>query len=150
MPEYLTRFLAGIYINFNIESLRALEAITQAALLHAALRKRSQMMISDIMAVLPLALYHRVNPATLTEIMNAVNNRMSGSEKAAFASAPNVSKGGSSRFAQFFNRTSEKKAGDNGVNKDELADSEESPPQKARYLRDMLENGVIKREHDLS
>jgi magnesium chelatase subunit I len=147
MPEYLTNFLASIYINFNIESLRALEAITQAALLHAALRKRNQMMISDIMAVLPLVLYHRVSPATLTEIMNTVNSRMSGSEKAAYAGTPTVNKGSGSRFAQFFNR-SEKKAPD-ASGKDE-PDSEESPPQKARYLRDMLEDGVIKREYDLS
>ena len=148
MPEYLTNFLASIYINFNIESLRALEAITQSALLHAALRKRTQMMISDIMAVLPLVLYHRVSPATLTEIMNTVNNRMSSGEKTTYTGTPTVNKGGSSRFAQFFNRSSENKADETGAGEEQ--DSEESPPQKARYLRDMLENGVIKREYDLS
>jgi magnesium chelatase subunit I len=148
MPEYLTNFLASIYINFNIESLRALEAITQAALLHAALRKRNQMMISDIMAVLPLVLYHRVSPATLAEIVNTVNNRMSSGEKAAYTVPPSVNKGGSSRFAQFFNRNSEKKDADTTGNDGQ--DGEESPPQKARYLRDALDNGVIKKEYDLS
>jgi len=74
MPDYLTNFLANLYINYNIESLRALEAIRQAAILHTCLRKRTQVMISDIITVLPLALYHRVIPATLTEIMNTVNN----------------------------------------------------------------------------
>jgi magnesium chelatase subunit I len=150
MPEYLTNFLASIYINFNLESLRALEAITQASLLHAALRRRSQMMISDIMAVLPLALYHRVSPATLTEIMNTVNSRMSGGEKPPYVSTAGtaVSKGGAGRFAQFFNRT-EKRAGGNQDGNDQ-ADSEEAPPQKARYLHEMLGNGTIKKEHDLS
>ncbi len=148
MPEYLTNFLASIYINFNLESLRALEAITQAALLHAALRKRTQMMISDIMAVLPLALYHRVSPVTLSEIMNTVNSRMSGGEKASYAGSSAIGKGGSSRFAQFFNRSSEKKT---DANKDggDQDDNEESPPQKARYLHEMLGNGVIKKEYDL-
>ena len=40
MPEYLTNFLANLYINYNLESLRALEAIRQAALLHAALTQK--------------------------------------------------------------------------------------------------------------
>ena len=146
MPEYLTNFLASIYINFNIESLRALEAITQAAMLHAALRKRSQMMISDIMAILPLVLGHRVSPATLAEIMNTVNNRMSGGEKAAYTVPPSGNKG-SSRFAQFFNRSSEKKDADASANDDQ--DGEESPPQKARYLRESLDSGAIKKEYDL-
>jgi magnesium chelatase subunit I len=146
MPEYLTNFLASIYINFNIESLRALEAITQAAMLHAALRKRNQMMISDIMAILPLVLGHRVSPATLAEIMNTVNNRMSGGEKAAYTVPPSGNKG-SSRFAQFFNRSSEKKDADASANDDQ--DGEESPPQKARYLRESLDSGAIKKEYDL-
>jgi hypothetical protein len=59
-----------------------------------------------------------------------------------------VNKGGSSRFAQFFNRNSEKK--DAGTPGNDEQDGEESPPQKARYLRDALDNGVIKREYDLS
>jgi magnesium chelatase subunit I len=146
MPEYLTNFLASIYINFNIESLRALEAISQAAVLHAALRKRNQMMISDIMAVLPLVLYHRISPATLTEIMNTVNSRMSSSEKAAYATSA-INKGSSSRLTQFFNRSAEKKA---AVADNDEQDGEKAPPQKARYLHDMLDTGVIKREHDLS
>jgi magnesium chelatase subunit I len=106
------------------------------------------MMISDIMAVLPLVLYHRVSPATLAEIMNTVNNRMSSGEKAAYAVSPSVNKGGSSRFAQFFNRNSEKKDANTTGNDEQ--DDEESPPQKARYLRDALDSGVIKKEHDLS
>ncbi|AFV12087.1 magnesium-chelatase BchI [Thermacetogenium phaeum DSM 12270] len=136
MPDYLTTFLANLYINFNIESLRALEAIRQAALLHCALRKRSQVMISDIMAVLPLALYHRVSPATLTEIMNTVNNRMVGNEK---------EKENGKRSAQgrqlppiFHNKKGDKRQM-----------SEDSPPEKARLLRDLPENGIIRKESEI-
>jgi magnesium chelatase subunit I len=146
MPAYLTNFLASIYLNFNVESLRALEAIAQAALLHAALRKRNQMMIGDVMAVLPLALCHRVSPATLAEIMNTVNNRMSSAEKVAYTVPPSVNKGGNSRFAQFFHRNSEKQ--DTDATDNDRQDGEESPPQKARYLRDSLDRGVIKKEYD--
>lgn len=78
MPDYLINFLANLYIKYNIESLRAIEAIRQAALLHCALRRRKQVMISDIIAVLPMALNHRVAPATLQEIMKYVNSRLTG------------------------------------------------------------------------
>jgi magnesium chelatase subunit I len=149
MPEYLTNFLASIYINFNIESLRALEAITQAAMLHAALRKRNQMMISDIMTVLPLVLCHRVNPTTLMEIMNTVNSRMSSGDKAAYAAAgPTANKGAGNRFANFLSRGTEPKGA--GKTKNNESDGEDSPPEKARYLHDMLDSGVIKKENDLS
>ena len=129
MPDYLTNFLANLYINYNIESLRALEAIRQAAILHACLRKRNQVMISDIITVLPLALYHRVNPATLTEIMNTVNNnRMIGNNNKKNESGftlPRLFQQKQSAPQQF---------------------TESAPPEKARSLRDLPENGLIKKE----
>ncbi len=75
MPAYLIGLLADIYIRYNIESLRALEAITQAAYLHAALIKRDQVLPGDVLAVLPLALNHRTDPAVLAEIMNTLKKR---------------------------------------------------------------------------
>ncbi len=150
MPEYLTNFLANIYINFNIESLRALEAIRQAALLHCALRKRSQVMISDIMAVLPLALYHRVSPATLTEIMNTVNNRMTGNEKKAFSNNNRNGTGNNSRFVQFFQNKNQAQqpAGSSQPPRGNHLTCETAPPQKARQLRELIGKGLIKRESD--
>lgn len=127
MPDYLTNFLANLYIKYNIESLRALDAIRQAALLHCALRKRNQVLISDILAVLPLALHHRVSPNTLTEIMNAVSNRLIGEQ-------------------QTDNRN--RKQGESPFQKEKDTQSEdgEAPPNKARYLRDLLGKGAIKKE----
>lgn len=136
MPDYLTTFLANLYINFNIESLRALEAIRQAAMLHCSLRKRNQVMISDIMTVLPLALYHRVSPATLTEIMNTVNNRMVGNGK---ETQNNRKNGHGRQLSHFFQN---KQANNRQM-------FEESPPEKARLLRDLPENGLIKKESDI-
>jgi magnesium chelatase subunit I len=129
MPDYLTNFLANLYINYNIESLRALEAIRQAAILHTCLRKRNQVMISDIITVLPLALYHRVSPATLTEIMNTVNNnRMIGNNNKKNESGFNLP-----RFFQ------QKQSAPQQF-------TESAPPEKARSLRDLPENGLIKKE----
>ncbi|MGB4504123.1 MAG: magnesium chelatase [Syntrophaceticus sp.] len=128
MPDYLTNFLANLYINYNIESLRALEAIRQAAILHASLRKRNQVMISDIITVLPLALYHRVSPATLTEIMNTVNNnRMIENNK---------TNGSGLSLPKFFQQKQ----------KEPQQFIESAPPEKARSLRDLPENGLIKKE----
>lgn len=129
MPDYLTNFLANLYINYNIESLRALEAIRQAAILHTSLRKRTQVMISDIITILPLALYHRVSPATLTEIMNTVNNnRMIGDN--------NKKNGSSLSLPRFFQQKQ--------AVPQQFAES--APPEKARSLRDLPENGLIKKE----
>ncbi|HHW40892.1 MAG TPA: magnesium chelatase [Syntrophomonadaceae bacterium] len=131
MPDYLTNFLANLYIKYNIESLRALEAIRQAALLHCALRKRNQVLISDIMAVLPLALNHRVSPATLTEIMNAVGSRIVGDQPI----------GDNSNKKQREASPSENREGQ--------STDDEAPPMKARYLRDLFGKGAIKRESEL-
>lgn len=127
MPEYLTNFLANLYINYNIESLRALEAIRQAAILHCSLRKRNQLMISDIITVLPLALYHRVNPATLTDIMNTVNNNRMVDDK---------KNGSGLKIPRFFQQKQTKQQ--------EFVES--APPEKARSLRDLPEGGFIKKE----
>jgi len=104
-----------------------LEAIRQAALLHAALRKRNQVMISDIITVLPLALYHRVSSATLTEIMNTVNsNKIVGSS--APKNEPTV------RLPRLFKQ------------KPAQSQLDDTPPQKARSLRDLPEDELIKKE----
>jgi magnesium chelatase subunit I len=129
MPDYLTNFLANLYINYNIESLRALEAIRQAAILHTCLRKRTQVMISDIITVLPLALYHRVIPATLTEIMNTVNNnRMIENEKKKEGPAFNLP------------RLFQQKQGA------PQQFTENTPPERAQSLRDLPESALIKKE----
>lgn len=145
MAEYLTNFLANFYINFNIESLRALEAIRQAALLHCALRKRSQVMISDIMAVLPLALYHRVSPTTLGEIMNTMNSRIGGNEKTA-ASAKNNKTRSNPYFPYFFNNWFQEKQTkkSKSTQDDQVITPEAAPPQKACQLRELLKKGIIK------
>lgn len=129
MPDYLTNFLANLYIKYNIESLRALDAIRQAALLHCALRKRNQVLISDILAVLPLALHHRVSPNTLTEIMNAVSNRLIGE--------------------QTDDRNRKQRESPSQNEKDPQSGDGEAPPNKARYLRDLLGKGAIKKEREL-
>lgn len=140
MPAYLTKFLANLYIKYNIESLRALEAIRQAALLHCSLRKRSQISMNDIMAVLPMALNHRVNPADLAEIMKNVKDRMFIPERdylTVSQEAATAGKGTQQQVGQ----------------EEQVGESEESaeaaPPHKAKYLRNLLDKNPIKKGIEL-
>lgn len=71
MPDFLRNFIARLYVKYDLESFRAIEAIQLGAVLHSALRGREQLLISDILKVIPLALKHRVETKTLTKIMNS-------------------------------------------------------------------------------
>lgn len=69
MPNYLARLLAKMYVEFSLESIRGIEAIQRAALLHCALRRQKEVSLADVQAVTPLALRHRVDLETLTAIL---------------------------------------------------------------------------------
>ncbi|MGE5560962.1 MAG: magnesium chelatase [Chloroflexota bacterium] len=60
--------LADLYIDFGLESLRAVEAMQQAATLRCALTRRAEVQIADLAAVAGLALRHRVDLALLARI----------------------------------------------------------------------------------
>lgn len=71
MPDFLRNFIARLYVKYDLESFRAIEAIQHSALLNCALRERDQVLVADILKVIPLALKHRVDYDTLTKIMNS-------------------------------------------------------------------------------
>lgn len=77
MPDFLRNFIARLYVKYNLESFRAIEAIQHAAILHCALRQRQQLLVSDILKVIPMALRHRVDLDTLTKIMNSSDSKPS-------------------------------------------------------------------------
>lgn len=71
MPDFLRNYIARLYTKYDLESFRAIEAIQHAALLHCALRQRDQVLVSDILKVIPLALKHRTDTKTVSRIMNS-------------------------------------------------------------------------------
>lgn len=75
MPDFLRNFIARIYIKHNLESLRAIEAIQQGALLYSLLKTRKQPTVADVIEMVPLALKHRVDGDTLVKIMNSLEAR---------------------------------------------------------------------------
>ena len=68
VPEPLELLLAQMYVQFGIESLRAVEALQQAAQTRAAIQQRYRIETYDLLAVLPGVLGHRVEPETLAKI----------------------------------------------------------------------------------
>ncbi|MDK2882332.1 MAG: magnesium chelatase subunit [Bacillota bacterium] len=62
--------LATIYLRHHLESLRAIQAIKLGAVLHAAWRGSSQVEKSDLLAVAPAALRHRVRAEDLASILS--------------------------------------------------------------------------------
>jgi len=70
----LLSFLAHIYLDHGLESLRALEAITLAAKVHAALVGKENVEKTDLQAVIPMALKHRTLPHVLADILDELNN----------------------------------------------------------------------------
>lgn len=71
--ERLRSFLARMYIDHGLESLRALEAIMLASKVHASLAGKEQVETDDLRAVIPMALKHRTAPHILNDILDALN-----------------------------------------------------------------------------
>jgi magnesium chelatase subunit I len=69
LPRTLQHVLATLYVDFNLESLRAVEAIQLGARVHAALEARDEVTLADVLAVTAIALQHRADLATITEVM---------------------------------------------------------------------------------
>ncbi|MGE5404697.1 MAG: ATP-binding protein [Candidatus Saccharibacteria bacterium] len=77
MPDFLRSFIARLYIKYSLESLRAIEAIQQGAILHSIIKNQKQVQMYDVLEVVPLALKHRVDGDTLVKIMNSLENKSS-------------------------------------------------------------------------
>ncbi len=67
--------LAHVYIDQGLESLRALEAITLAAKVHAALVGKEQVDKKDLQVVIPMALKHRAAPHVIADIMEGLSDQ---------------------------------------------------------------------------
>ncbi|MGE5405482.1 MAG: ATP-binding protein [Candidatus Saccharibacteria bacterium] len=72
LPDFLRTFIARVYIKHNLESIRAIEAVQQGAVLYSILKKHKPIMVNDVVEMLPLALKHRVDGDTLVKIMNGI------------------------------------------------------------------------------
>ncbi len=76
----IRKILAAIYIEFGLESLRAVKALESAASLTTLLSGRRTITIADIIRVVPLALGHRTDVGTITNIIRYLKNLHDGFE----------------------------------------------------------------------
>lgn len=68
MPAPLRQQVAGLYSKFDLESLRAVQAIQAGIRLSACLENRSEALAEDLHRVMPMALRHRVDPETIRRV----------------------------------------------------------------------------------
>lgn len=74
VDESIRAILAAIYVDFNLESLRAVEALETASRLAAVYSSRQNVLIDDIIRVTPLVLSHRTDNATLIGILRYLHS----------------------------------------------------------------------------
>jgi len=75
LPDFLRNFIARLYIKHNLESIRAIEAMQQGAVLHSVIHNRDKVQVSDVTHMIPLVLKHRVDNDTLIKMINDVDSR---------------------------------------------------------------------------
>jgi magnesium chelatase subunit I len=66
--------LASLYTKFNLESLRAVEALQYGSKIYAAQRGKCLVTVEDLAVIAPAVLRHRVEPGRLTEIITYLEN----------------------------------------------------------------------------
>lgn len=162
MPSFLKNFVARLYVKYNLESFRAVEAIQHTALLNSALKQRHQPLVSDIFKAIPLALRHRVDIETLTKILNSSNSRAgidSGNPVMNLSAQPKkkepasfsleAGKGGKSFFdplKQWFGGKQAKPESQETVGSDNSLQA--APLNKAKRLPDLNLDELVKSETD--
>ncbi len=122
LPDFLRNFIARLYIKHNLESIRAIEAMQQGAILHSLIKNRDKVMIADVNRILPLALKHRVDGDTLVKLINDVESR-----------------GSREGILSFKNKQNKR-----------VEEEEEYFQHNARALKDMSRSELVNTEKDLT
>lgn len=74
LPQEIKELVGHIYVDFKLESLRALEALVLGSRLHAQLLGRREVGAADLAAIIPLTLRHRISLDAISEIITFVEN----------------------------------------------------------------------------
>jgi magnesium chelatase subunit I len=89
VPDGVRRQIAELYAQYNIESLRAVQAIQMGAQVWACLGDRDEAAPGDLAAIVPMALRHRVDPETLRKVLGQLRT-LSPEAEAEGAAMPTV------------------------------------------------------------
>jgi magnesium chelatase subunit I len=69
MNDEIKNIIANIYLDYGLESLRAVEGMELGCRVHAALQGRKNVLVEDMTAIVPLVLAHRVDLTKLENIL---------------------------------------------------------------------------------
>lgn len=75
VPAEIRRSIANVYVQHNIESLRAVQAMELCSRLLASLRGKESVTFDELIAVVPAVLRHRVEPAAMADILKELEGR---------------------------------------------------------------------------
>ena len=70
LPDFVRNYIARLYVKHNLESIRAIEAMQQGAVLYSIINERDQASINDVARILPLILKHRMDADSLIRVIN--------------------------------------------------------------------------------
>lgn len=152
IPDFLRSYIARTYVKYNLESLRAIEAMQHGALLSAALRDADQVLISDVLKVTPWALQHRVDAETLSKILGQpVSGRSLTREGTAAKETAATSEGGRGAFLgmfrSFLGREEEPEAESQAVLPSDTIKG--TPQRKARAIDELAPEDLVTTEEEL-
>lgn len=74
IEEQIRKIIAKIYVDFNLESLRAVETMEFASGLSCLLAGRKKVELTDLRSIVTLVLAHRIDKETITAILRYLDN----------------------------------------------------------------------------
>lgn len=74
VEDYIRKIIAKVYVDFKLESLRAVETMEFASSLSCLLAGRSKVEVTDISSIVNLALAHRIDGETIAAILKYLDN----------------------------------------------------------------------------
>ncbi|MBC8015858.1 MAG: magnesium chelatase [Sporomusaceae bacterium] len=81
IEDSLRNAIAKIYVDFKLESLRAIEAMETVSSISCLLADRQKVTIADLIHAVPLVLNHRTDKETIADILNYLEGLQSSSWK---------------------------------------------------------------------
>jgi magnesium chelatase subunit I len=89
LEDFIRNYIARLYVKHNLESIRAVEAMQQGAVLYSITKDRDQATINDVTHILPLILKHRLDADTMVKVVNDLE--VKGGREIIFGSAKKIS-----------------------------------------------------------
>ncbi|NLJ33176.1 MAG: magnesium chelatase [Firmicutes bacterium] len=93
MDAEIRAIVASLYTKFNLESLRAVEALQYGTKVYLARQGGQRIRVQDLLAVAPAVLRHRVEPDRLVEILQYLRGLSQRAEKQTAAAAAVAAEG---------------------------------------------------------